>query len=194
MILARGAPNDRRHLDSKFPGRRRSAAGPVCTYYRSTTGAAGRFGADVAGNRTVCSGLLRTDRAHRLLCTCFHTVTTKAHSGTTATLTFTANHSIPVGATVTVALSPADSRFDGTFTVTAVTRYNYLVYKRGATVASTSSGGNCVTTADENDHIIAGTYHNGTGLGKLTYLGGHPYSHDDAVFNERGSTVFAGVL
>jgi len=32
------------------------------------------------------------------------------------------------------------------------------------------------TGSISHDNIIAGTYHNGTGLGKLTYIGGHSYS------------------
>ena len=80
-------------------------------------------------------------------------VSKKAHTGTTATPTFTANHSIPVGATVTVALSPPDSAFDGTFTVTAMAAKAISYINAAATVASTSSGGTVtdITTADAND-------------------------------------------
>ena len=32
------------------------------------------------------------------------------------------------------------------------------------------------TPAVDHDNIIAGTYHDGTGAGKLTYIGGHSFS------------------
>ena len=39
-----------------------------------------------------------------------------------------------------------------------------------------SASATSTTPTVDQDDIIAGTYHNGTGLGKITYIGGHSFS------------------
>lgn len=68
------------------------------------------------------------------------TVTNKALTSNVATLTF-ASHTFVVGQTVTVALSPADPVFDGTYQVTAVTATTISYAKTNANVTGTASAG-----------------------------------------------------
>lgn len=68
------------------------------------------------------------------------TVTNKALTSNVATLTI-GTHTVNVGDSVTVALSPSDATFDGTFVVTAKTSTTISYAVTHADVTSASSGG-----------------------------------------------------
>jgi len=68
-------------------------------------------------------------------------VSNKALTSNVATLTVVSGHGINVGNSVTVALSPADANFDGTFTVTAVGGTTISYAKTHANIASAATGG-----------------------------------------------------
>lgn len=69
-----------------------------------------------------------------------YTVTNKALATNVATLTI-GTHTLNVGDTITVALSPADATFDGTQVVTAKTATTIDFAKTAADVTSAASGG-----------------------------------------------------
>lgn len=84
------------------------------------------------------------------------TVTNKAKTTTTATITTSINHAFLAGDTVTVALSPADAVLDGTYTVASVPARNTFTYtKSGTAITSTSSAGTATSNRAFNIQIGA---------------------------------------
>jgi hypothetical protein len=70
-----------------------------------------------------------------------YTVTNKALTTNVATITTSVTHALIVGDVVTVALSPADSVFDGSYTITAITGTTFSYARVNANVTSGASGG-----------------------------------------------------
>lgn len=83
------------------------------------------------------------------------TVTNKAISSGVATLTLGAPATFVVGQSITVALSPADNRFDGTFTVTASSG-NTVSYSRQGTVTNKVLTSNVATLTLSLNQFVVG--------------------------------------
>lgn len=107
------------------------------------------------------------------------TVTTKVLTSNVATLTFSAAHPFVVGDWITVALSPADAVFDGTFQITAVTSTTVSYAKTNANVTSASSGGTAISGhgwdfyLDGSDLVLSGCSGNGSRSGGFKVAGGN---------------------
>lgn len=118
------------------------------------------------------------------------TVTNKALTANVATLTLSAAHTVPVGASVTVALSPSDAVFDGTFIVTAVTSNTISYAKTNANVTSTASGGTATCGwgwdfwLDASDLYLYACTGNGARSGGFIAKGGnHRYDNCKAYYS-----------
>jgi hypothetical protein len=74
------------------------------------------------------------------------TATNKSLTSNVATITTSTAHQLAIGASVTIALSPGDATFDGTFTITAITSTTFSYAKTAANVASTATGGTVTGT------------------------------------------------
>lgn len=69
------------------------------------------------------------------------TITTRALTSNVATITVNAAHNYAVGDTVTVALSPPNAVFDGTYTISAVAATTFSYARTNANVTSAATGG-----------------------------------------------------